>query len=140
MNAAAGSCVAAWQLVYLGFVLCWSFAELGIYASANAQIAAVQRLYADARGEIRALAARIAADPDPALCALRRQLAAHDAVLEWSTGEAEKAGAKMFGFPITGGVIRGLLITLFTLGVGLWTVLRGLGIFLTVETMCPLRA
>ncbi|KAI9005161.1 hypothetical protein DFJ74DRAFT_774248 [Hyaloraphidium curvatum] len=51
--------------------------------------------------------------------------------------EAEENRAAFLGFPITGATVRGLVITAATLLVGLYSVLRAGGVFVTMEIACP---
>jgi hypothetical protein len=44
----------------------------------------------------------------------------------------------MFGFVVDYSVLRGLLATGLTVGVGLFGILRGAGARVTIETVCPI--
>ncbi|KAI9030204.1 hypothetical protein DFJ74DRAFT_754476 [Hyaloraphidium curvatum] len=131
-----GSCVLAWQLLFVFFFLLWYTIETINLAARNAQLVHVSELYAEARTELRSMS--LAASADPALGNLTTQLRAHDAELA-AFEEVERHRARMLGFPISYGVVRTVVITAFTLAVGLFSVLRGVGVFVMVETFCPLQ-
>jgi hypothetical protein len=51
-----------------------------------------------------------------------------------------RAGRRLFSWAIEKSwLIRSLIVTLFTIVLGLWTVLRALGVKMTLEVACPLR-
>ncbi|KAI9022435.1 hypothetical protein DFJ74DRAFT_721600 [Hyaloraphidium curvatum] len=137
LNIAAGSCVAAWQLAFLLFVLLFFFAEMAYVAEANRQLDGVVALYRAAQLSIRDLAAlagrRPAAQPTKDML---EQLSRHDALLS-SFVEVRSLRARVAGFPVSYPLLRTLAATLFTVGVGIWSVLRGAGVALTVQTVCP---
>ncbi len=54
-----------------------------------------------------------------------------------SFAEVERFKARFWGFAVGFGFVRTLGATLFTLGIGVYTIFRSLGIFVTVETYCP---
>lgn len=62
----------------------------------------------------------------------------HDRVLS-SFLEADRYRARFLGFPIDVGVLRTLIVTLFTLAVGLWSVLKGSGLVFTFDNFCHTR-
>jgi len=59
----------------------------------------------------------------------------HDLLLS-SYLEADHLKAKFLGYAVDYGVVRSLLATLFTIAVGLYSVLRAMGLTLAVETIC----
>ncbi len=105
----------------------------------NAQISSVTNLYGDA---LRALDSLISEASGLPQTSERRdvisRLTAHASVLQTSE-KADRLRGKYLGVPVTWTVIKTLFVTVFTLAVGLWSVLRGLGVFFSVETVCPLR-
>jgi hypothetical protein len=53
--------------------------------------------------------------------------------------EADHLRAKFLGVPVTWGFVKTFFLSIFTLMVGLWSVLRGFDLFVTAETVCPNR-
>jgi hypothetical protein len=60
----------------------------------------------------------------------------HDLLLS-SYLEADHLKAKFLGYAVDFGVIRSALATLLTIAIGLYSVLRAVGVFVTVESVCP---
>ncbi|KAI9022056.1 hypothetical protein DFJ74DRAFT_671448 [Hyaloraphidium curvatum] len=121
-----GRCILAWYTITFLLYLVYMFVNIFNLPARNAAIPSVVALYHDALREIRVLTANDPSGP------LRR----HEAVLA-SFLEVSELRGRVLGFEVTYGTARGLLVTLVTLCVGLWSVLRGLGIFFTVESFCP---
>ncbi len=46
--------------------------------------------------------------------------------------------ARLFGVVVSMGFVRTLVVTTFTICLGLWTILRGTGVFVTMESVCPM--
>ncbi|KAI9010233.1 hypothetical protein DFJ74DRAFT_772585 [Hyaloraphidium curvatum] len=142
INYAAGSCICAWQLAVVGNVLALLVADLAIFAVSNGQITDVSVLYSAARRRLRGLRVELArADPsgwtDPqGRQGLLEELDAHDGLLDACAAEIEKSRVRFGGFPVDFGVVRTFVITVFTVGVGLFTVFRG-SMFVTLQSICP---
>jgi hypothetical protein len=64
------------------------------------------------------------------------ELEEHDRVLG-SYLESDRFRARFLGFVVDYGVGRTLVVTIFTISVGLWSVLRGLGVTLSPGAICP---
>ncbi|KAI9014293.1 hypothetical protein DFJ74DRAFT_771296 [Hyaloraphidium curvatum] len=121
--------------------LLYFFLDMSILASANACISSVLDLYREARTAIRDIVLRaVATHPAPLDANIRHALDLldrHDWLLS-SLAEAGADRARLLGVPIDYAVLRTLALTLFTLGVGLWSVLRG-GVGFTFDNFCPYR-
>ncbi|KAI9034687.1 hypothetical protein DFJ74DRAFT_26416 [Hyaloraphidium curvatum] len=134
ITASTGSCITMWTLGALGISLAYQAFELASFAVSNAQVDAVGLLYAQARDELGLLLAR----SPRAAPGIREDLGYHEKVLAVQA-EVGRYKARFLGFAVGYSVLRTLLATLFTLGVGLWSILRSAGVFATVETFCPIR-
>jgi hypothetical protein len=95
----------------------------------------ISSLYLEARDELLAQLAEAGPEIDPAI---ERHLRLQ-ADLLGSLADGERYKARFLGFPISFGVLRTLLVTAFTLGIGLWSILRNFGVFVTAESFCPSR-
>ncbi|KAI9024857.1 hypothetical protein DFJ74DRAFT_666444 [Hyaloraphidium curvatum] len=132
-NMAAGACLPALYPAYLLYQLLATFLfDLVHVAAANAQIDDIRSLYFDAAQELADLRRELLACPSRADPALAAALDADVQVLTGYTG-ADRYRARFLGFVVTFGALRTLLVTAVTLAVGLWSVLRGLGVVLTGE-------
>ncbi|KAI9030226.1 hypothetical protein DFJ74DRAFT_702554 [Hyaloraphidium curvatum] len=133
-NIAAGSCVPLWTVFMFLYILCGVITDLVHLSLSNQQIDTIAGLYREAQAEIRemlAVAPRCPAD-------VRHELNGHDALLGSFLG-VEGFRARFLGFVVTFGVLRTLLITIFTLGIGLSSLLRGT-VFIAVDSVCPTRS
>ncbi|KAI9019689.1 hypothetical protein DFJ74DRAFT_674048 [Hyaloraphidium curvatum] len=137
---ATGSCVPAWTAASLVYHLAVLAAELWAVATANAEIAAVCGLYVAAQRRLRGMLVSLyplraggGTSPDAGLAA---HLQAHDAMLE-SFLRVEAVRVRFVGMVVGYDTIRTLYVTLATVVFGLWSILRGLGVQLTLESACP---
>ncbi|KAI9024159.1 hypothetical protein DFJ74DRAFT_667623 [Hyaloraphidium curvatum] len=136
---ASGSCFPAWVLlVPIVGNFSWSMFSLITDALDNAALDQVSALYHDANRRLRLLSSATAAAPrlSEREVNLLFQITQHDRVLS-SFVEIERFRTGLFGFPVTLGVVRTIFVTVFTVAVGLWSVLRGLGVFVTLQVFCP---
>ncbi|KAI9006859.1 hypothetical protein DFJ74DRAFT_689615 [Hyaloraphidium curvatum] len=136
-NAGAGSCVPSFYLVYVGYVAMTSLFDLVATAAENRNVAELRDLYLDAVRELRTLRDRASLPP----AASRQLLGAADAraALLATFADLDRYRARLLGFVVDYGVIRTLAATALTLVVGLWSILRGLGVFVAMGTICPSR-
>ena len=133
---AVGSCV-PWGLL-------WGFAatfvdishRLVITAAGNAQIDGIVALIVAARTELRMLAAKYRDGADPRTL---QGLEDQDRLMEM-VGVMERLRARFFGFVVGFDTVRTFLVSVFALAVGLFSVLRGIGAFTTLEGACPVRS
>ncbi|KAI9019633.1 hypothetical protein DFJ74DRAFT_673891 [Hyaloraphidium curvatum] len=137
-NVAAGSCIPLAYIVFLLWAACFFLVDLSLTAVHNRSIDDLAGSYRDARQRIRLMLASAALRRPPPPAEIVDALRAHDAVLESFLG-LERYRAGLFGFPVSFALLRTLVVTAATVVVGLWGILRGLGVFVTVETYCPNR-
>ncbi|KAI9010545.1 hypothetical protein DFJ74DRAFT_684854 [Hyaloraphidium curvatum] len=130
LSVAVGRCLIAWQLVYLAYSAFY-FTFNGItLASRNALIDAVAGVYRDAQRDLRALQLRTGAGE------MASEIALHIGAIS-SFLEISHHRARLFGFVVSYGTVRTMLVTGLTVCVALWTVFRSLGVFVTLESFCP---
>jgi hypothetical protein len=138
INMAVGSCCPAWNVMRIVLSLVYSSLSLSSLPVSNSQISTVVSLYGDAERALDALIA--SASRLPQTCARRdviNSLSAHATVL-LSLEKTDRLRARFLGVPVTWGLVKTLFVTLFTLGVGLWSILKGVGVFFTMQTVCPI--
>ncbi|KAI9020383.1 hypothetical protein DFJ74DRAFT_672988 [Hyaloraphidium curvatum] len=135
-NVAAGGCVVGWVPVSLLILLNFLVVDMVVLGYANEQISTVTNLYRAAIQDTRELLATAESGPSPAPAAVSAALRNHSAVLE-SYLAADRHRARVFGIAVGHNVTRGVLVTAFTAALGLWTLLRGAGVFFTMDIACP---
>ncbi|KAI9003850.1 hypothetical protein DFJ74DRAFT_693880 [Hyaloraphidium curvatum] len=111
--------------------------DLVNHAASNAGISSIRDLYRTARLEIRVSLSdpAVANATSPDRKAAARTLHAAEAVLA-SFCDVDAYRARFMGYPVGFGVVRTVLVTLFTVGIGLWSVLRGAGTYVTLQQAC----
>ncbi|KAI9000151.1 hypothetical protein DFJ74DRAFT_647713 [Hyaloraphidium curvatum] len=117
---AVGRCIAAWQLALVAHAALYFTVNAVDLASRNQLIDAVAAVYRDAQRELRALALR--AGPGP----LAAELELHDRAVA-SFLDVAHYRARLFGFVVSFGTVRTMLVTGLTVAVALWSVLRAFG-------------
>ncbi|KAI9007800.1 hypothetical protein DFJ74DRAFT_712041 [Hyaloraphidium curvatum] len=127
----AGSCVPIWIIVILVTCFMLLLIDLVNHAASNAQIAASTELLRLARAEVHRLLVS-----SPAGHPARPALEQHAGLMA-AFGDAAGLGARFGGVVIDYGVVRTVGATVFTVGLGLWSLLRGASIFF--ETTMALR-
>ncbi|KAI9015605.1 hypothetical protein DFJ74DRAFT_771009 [Hyaloraphidium curvatum] len=130
LNAAAG-CITAWQLADLASFAVFTASLLVHVAAQNAGVTAVTDVWVQARDALRSLA--VDCGPREPRTAIRD----NDRVLSGFVERAERFRAKIFGLVVDFGMLRGLAATAVTVAVGLYGILRGAGLRVTLETFCP---
>jgi ABC-type uncharacterized transport system fused permease/ATPase subunit len=95
----------------------------------NSLLEAIATVYRDAQRELRLLATR--AGPGP----ITKEIKRHDTLIS-SFLEVSHYRARFFGFVVTFGTLTTLVVTVITIGVALWSVLRGIGLVSTLESFC----
>ncbi|KAI9015915.1 hypothetical protein DFJ74DRAFT_678793 [Hyaloraphidium curvatum] len=128
INAAVGRCVPAWIALSFCYFSIWLAVPTAMVAVWNRNIASVAELYRTAAERLLLLepgsASPAAVERHGRLLGLLRD------------GIAARRGTFM-GITVGLGTVRTYLATLFTVLLGLWTLLRGAGIALTVDSVCP---
>ncbi|KAI9008620.1 hypothetical protein DFJ74DRAFT_711722 [Hyaloraphidium curvatum] len=146
-NAIAGGCIPAVYIAYWAYAGVINLFDLVNVAAANAQVSDIGELYADAARELAethrdAAAAGAAADTSPARTAADPALLVAmraDAAVLATYEDVDRFRTRFLGFVVTYGAVRTIVVTAVTLAVALYSVVRGLGVFVTLETMCPTR-
>ncbi|KAI9021314.1 hypothetical protein DFJ74DRAFT_707268 [Hyaloraphidium curvatum] len=134
---ATGGCLSAWQLAALAQAVHYEVNSLLGLAALNGVLDVAADVYRSARREADVLIADALRRGDSPSWALE-ELRQHGRVLS-SFLELDGLRALFFGFPISYGLLRTFVATSVTLGIGAWTVLRTLGVFVTFESVCPTR-
>ncbi|KAI8999872.1 hypothetical protein DFJ74DRAFT_336063 [Hyaloraphidium curvatum] len=130
LYAAVGRCISAWQLAVFAHAAVYFTVNAVNLASRNSLIDAVAAVYRDAQRELRALALRTGPGP------LADEIALHDRAIA-SFQDVARYRAKLFGFVVSFGTVRTMLVTGLTVAVALWSVLRAFGVTATLESFCP---
>jgi hypothetical protein len=106
--------------------------------AANAQITSITDLYQSAQRAAQSLVAEASLlAQTPERVHVTNWVAANISLLQ-TFQKADGLRAKFLGFSVTGAAIKTFFLTLFTIGLGLWSVLRGAGIGFTVQSVCPI--
>lgn len=134
-NKSTGMCIPLWLLGLLAVLLLHNGLDFLGFAKSNSQVDAIAALYIEARDELRMLTEKFESKVDESL---QQKLVRRAQVFD-SLSQVERYKARFLGFAITYSVLRTIIVTLFTLGIGLWSILRTAGIFVTVESYCPAR-
>ncbi|KAI9034287.1 hypothetical protein DFJ74DRAFT_648784 [Hyaloraphidium curvatum] len=132
LNIIAGMCVTGWFLGITCFAILILTIDVVNIAVSNSQITVITDLYLSARKELRTMALR----SDPSRRVALQMARRHDLALE-SFLSVERFRGKLLGFAVDAMVARNVLITVFTLLVGLWSIFRISGIYVTMESICP---
>ncbi|KAI9023204.1 hypothetical protein DFJ74DRAFT_668107 [Hyaloraphidium curvatum] len=124
-------CIPAFYIstVAMDLVFCIRYVSDAIVA--NGGVSSAVDLYRRTR---TTLAGLLALDPDHPE---RRRLRAHAELLARYEAACSEDLAMLFGFVVRYGVLRGLLVTGLTVGIGLFGILRGAGARVTLQTVCP---
>ncbi|KAI9015957.1 hypothetical protein DFJ74DRAFT_770538 [Hyaloraphidium curvatum] len=96
-------------------------------AAANTEPSRIAALYNGTAYRLRSLALRTGG-PEP----LR-----HAEIFEGFARDTGSFRARFFAAPVSAGLVRTVAATAFTVGVGLWSVVRGVGIGVTLQMACP---
>ncbi|KAI9005596.1 hypothetical protein DFJ74DRAFT_394580 [Hyaloraphidium curvatum] len=144
LNIAGGSCIPMWILALLALNIQYLFTDAIILGVCNANADSIIDLYREAVREIKELIHLVgkpsivnSADPY-ALARLDTlaSLAENGEILEAFVAGARHR-ARLFGLVASMGLARTLFVTLLTVLLGLWTILRGAGIRFVVDMACP---
>jgi hypothetical protein len=105
------------------------------FAVNNDNVDSICLLYLEARDNLRVLLMR---SQGQGSFEVHRELAYQDSLLT-SLAESDRFKARLFGFAISYGMLRTLAATFFTLGVGLFSIMRANGVFFVWDSYCPAR-
>ncbi|KAI9002527.1 hypothetical protein DFJ74DRAFT_695942 [Hyaloraphidium curvatum] len=135
MNLAAGRCVAAFQIATAAFVLGMVIRSILIVSAFNSVAEDTSTLCLGAAAAARRiLAASALHSPDPRAAAA---LEAHARLLELAAASAGASRARVLGQPVGYGTARGVLVAAITVGFAVLGAMRGFGVALTIQTVCP---
>ena len=127
----AMGCMPAWVLGVLALLCIGMATTLVNFSVSNHGLEVISALYLEARDELLALLTQPGIQKDPYVSYLRSQ-----AELLLSLAENDRYKGRFMGFAIGFGVLRTLAASLFTLGIGVWSIMRGAGIYATLESYC----
>ncbi|KAI9034470.1 hypothetical protein DFJ74DRAFT_716185 [Hyaloraphidium curvatum] len=137
INAIGAGCIPLWTIFGFLYVLALFIADLINVAASNNQIEATDHLMGRVRADLQSFLVRAAvlggAERQHACDAVSR----HADLLATLCASSSASMGTLLGFRITFGVLRRMAVTVVTVAVALYTVLRGSGIYLTPETVCP---
>ncbi|KAI9002486.1 hypothetical protein DFJ74DRAFT_775145 [Hyaloraphidium curvatum] len=130
VNAIAGSCVPVAYIIVLAAILGVLFSHLLTAAASNSEMSAISALHSQAASELEELLSwDIPAE-------VRGRIAGHASVLRGFAAAAGVEKAKLAGVPVDYGVARTTFATAVTVCLGLWTLLRGVGVGISMDVAC----
>ncbi|KAI9015575.1 hypothetical protein DFJ74DRAFT_271849 [Hyaloraphidium curvatum] len=133
-NIAAGTCVPLWCLLTLAFSLVLIVTDIINFASSNSQVSAASSLLLRAYRESKLLLARAGVAGLAGTPAARSLSEYADLIAAYA--QADGCEARFMGFVVRYGTARTFAVTMFTVGVGLWSILRTAGVTVTLDTAC----
>ncbi|KAI9023432.1 hypothetical protein DFJ74DRAFT_86767 [Hyaloraphidium curvatum] len=131
INILGASCVPAWTIAGLSLVCYGLLANLCAVAVQNHHIDGTAALYLAAADRISLLLLR------PAPPGTDRTLVWSHAAALRTYADPSRYRARFLGFVVTFGALRTLLLAAFTVVVGLVGLLRGGGVTVTLQSVCP---
>lgn len=124
---AFGSCVTAGTLGILAAGFYNLLIHLVNTSIVNSEADDVSSLWISASRSLKRLALEVESDPELQTTNIKARIMAHDAyLLTFADTSAYKA--RLFGVQVTMGLVRTLVVTTFTVALGLWSILRGSGV------------
>ncbi|KAI9005703.1 hypothetical protein DFJ74DRAFT_691778 [Hyaloraphidium curvatum] len=130
VNMGACACVPGLYLTYFAYSFFGQMLfDLLALAASNAQVTSIRNLYLEAQREIMEL-------PIPTEQGSAADLRRHEAILG-SYADLDRFKGRFIGFVVDYNACRTILVTLVTLIVGVWSILRGLGVTATMDFACP---
>ncbi|KAI9008491.1 hypothetical protein DFJ74DRAFT_358108 [Hyaloraphidium curvatum] len=133
-NMAAGSCVPAYPIATLVYVVFVFAHNLVLLASYNSDVDVISELYGSTASLLSRLLASAAAQPNTDPASLRRWQARLEALRPLADGEQLRA--RFLGTEIGYGALRAVAATAFTAAVGMFGIFRPLGIRVTMDVAC----
>jgi len=135
ISIASGQCIPGWLIATLLLVCGYLGLVLLLFSSSNAQVDAISKLFLQARDELLFQLAQPGYDTDPII---ERNLRCQADLLA-AMADCDRYKARFLGFAISFAVLRTIVATMLTLAIGLLSIMRGSGVFLTLKSYCPLR-
>ncbi|KAI9010185.1 hypothetical protein DFJ74DRAFT_686291 [Hyaloraphidium curvatum] len=132
MFVAGSSCIPLNLLIGILGWLVLSLIDLIQVARANAHVNSIASLHLGARARIRVLLLRLGSRSPT----LRDAMLDQERVLGSALDGAARLRATFAGVTVDTGVVRTVAATVLTLGVGLFGILRGLGVYVTPDNVC----
>lgn len=133
---AVSGCVPAWILASAFHNVLYILKDMFETAVGNDEVEKIASLYRSAAADIRRALVRTPPAETVAALSMREGIRGHVDILESLAAERGNT-ARFFGFVVTFGSIRALLATSLTVLVALWSIMRGLGMRITIESVCP---
>ncbi|KAI9003851.1 hypothetical protein DFJ74DRAFT_693885 [Hyaloraphidium curvatum] len=127
---ALGNCIPFSTIAGVLYHLLLFAIDLANFAASNSHIFVINNLYLSAQAKLL----RLRHDADSR--AARRETGDHAAIFASFTANSESSLARFLGFPVSPSGARSAVATLLTVAVGLWSVLRGTGVRVTMNTTC----
>jgi len=107
--------------------------------AANGQISAITVLYRDASRSLQSLLAEASRLPQtPERNHVEKEIERHISLLE-TFQKADNLRAKFLGWAVTWGTVKTFVVTLTTIVIGLWSLLRGAGVTFTAQSFCTIH-
>ena len=133
---AVSQCLPAWILGSSLWCAVFILKDLFETAMSNEEVETIAGFYRSAAADIRF--ALLRAPPAETIGALgvRDGIRQHIDILESFAAERGNT-ARFFGFVVSFGSVRTLLVTSLTVLVALWSIMRGLGLRISIESACP---
>ncbi|KAI9011681.1 hypothetical protein DFJ74DRAFT_306027 [Hyaloraphidium curvatum] len=140
VSVSTGYCIPGWILVGILWFPVFIVLTLFGLPSINGQMDAVSELYRSAHLSLSSLLSEAAGlPPSPQRDAVQERVRARAVLLQGLAGSAEHHRIRFWGLPVTYGLAKTVAVTLLTLIVGGWGIMRGFGTFVTLQTYCPLQ-
>ncbi|KAI9014282.1 hypothetical protein DFJ74DRAFT_682003 [Hyaloraphidium curvatum] len=135
-NIAAGNCIPGYGVVIFSlgiFNVLWDIIH---FAVSNSGVDGARRLYLAARTDLRKVLARLPVPLDPARAEWAAKVEHHERLLS-AFAEVDDCRSRFLGFAVTYGTARTLVVTGLTVFVGLYSILRGVGVRVVGDFACP---
>ncbi|KAI9015926.1 hypothetical protein DFJ74DRAFT_678820 [Hyaloraphidium curvatum] len=129
--ATAGGCLPAWPVLLFAITVLDVTRNLFVAAASNSGVTDCSATHGRAGTRVRELLAA----GGPRGPGEHRSLKAHGALLSSLANDEAYKGSFM-GFRVGYGAARTFVVTMFTVLVGVWSILRGIGIYLSADNVC----
>jgi hypothetical protein len=102
----------------------------------NSEADDVTALFVSASRSLKRIVVDAKRDPSLRGTDVRERIASHESFL-LSFADTSSYKARLFGVPVSMSFVRTLVVTTSTICLGLFTIMRGSGIFASMESVCP---